>query len=94
MRRGTAAIPGDHSRAESIVRGRAGEEKVIVRSRFIASGSVCAISFMSAGHVAAQSPIVSPAKGQSTGQHSRDEGECQSWAKKNTGIDAGGPGVA
>lgn len=32
-------------------------------------------------------PIVYPAKGQSPGQQSKDDGECYIWAKQNTGID-------
>jgi hypothetical protein len=35
----------------------------------------------------ADSLIIYPAKGQSTEQQSKDEGECQQWAKKTTGID-------
>lgn len=37
--------------------------------------------------VAAQKPIVYPAKGQSAAQQSRDDGECHVWAKQSTGID-------
>lgn len=32
-------------------------------------------------------PIVYPAKGQSPEQQSKDDGECYTWAKQNTGID-------
>ena len=32
-------------------------------------------------------PVVYPAKGQSEAQQRRDEGECQGWAKRSTGID-------
>jgi hypothetical protein len=35
----------------------------------------------------AQQPIVYPAKGQSSAQQQRDEGECGVWAKDNTGVD-------
>ena len=35
----------------------------------------------------AQSLIIYPAKGQSAAQQSKDEGECNTWAKTNTGID-------
>jgi hypothetical protein len=35
----------------------------------------------------AQKPIVYPAKGQSAGQQSKDDGECYVWAKQTTGID-------
>jgi len=37
--------------------------------------------------VAAQKPIVYPAKGQSSAQQGRDDGECHVWAKQSTGID-------
>lgn len=32
-------------------------------------------------------PIVYPAKGQSSEQQRKDDGECYTWAKQNTGID-------
>jgi len=35
----------------------------------------------------AQQPVVYPAKGQSTKQQGKDDGECHAWAKQNTGID-------
>jgi hypothetical protein len=35
----------------------------------------------------AQSLVIFPAKGQTPQQQARDEGECQTWAKGNTGID-------
>jgi hypothetical protein len=35
----------------------------------------------------AQKPIVYPAKGQNAQQQKKDDGECMSWAKSNTGID-------
>jgi hypothetical protein len=35
----------------------------------------------------AQNPIAYPAKGQSAAKQSKDEGECYSWAKKQTGVD-------
>jgi YmgG-like glycine-zipper protein len=37
--------------------------------------------------VLTQQPIVYPAKGQSADQQQKDEGECYTWSKKNTGID-------
>ena len=40
-----------------------------------------------ASQVFAQSTVIYPAKGQSAAQQSKDEGECQIWAKQNTGID-------
>ena len=39
----------------------------------------------------AQKPIAYPAKGQSQGQQSKDDGECYVWAKQNTGIDPAAP---
>jgi hypothetical protein len=36
---------------------------------------------------AAQKPAVYPAKGQSSTQQQKDQGQCNSWAKSNTGID-------
>lgn len=35
----------------------------------------------------AQKPIVYPAKGQTAEQQKKDDGECYTWAKGNTGID-------
>lgn len=35
----------------------------------------------------AQKPIVYPAKGQSSAQMQKDQGQCQGWAKQNTGVD-------
>ena len=35
----------------------------------------------------AQKPIVYPAKGQSAEQQKKDDGQCFTWAKQNTGID-------
>ena len=37
--------------------------------------------------VFAQTLVIYPAKGQTAAQQSKDEGECQVWAKQNTGID-------
>lgn len=37
--------------------------------------------------VAAQQPIAYPAKGQSQAQQNKDGGECQVWAKNQTGVD-------
>jgi len=36
---------------------------------------------------AAQKPVIYPAKGQSAQQQQKDDGECYSWSKTNTGID-------
>jgi hypothetical protein len=35
----------------------------------------------------AQKPVAYPAKGQSASQQSKDDSQCQSWAKTNTGVD-------
>ena len=35
----------------------------------------------------AQKPAVYPAKGQSPKQQQKDQGQCNSWAKSNTGVD-------
>ena len=35
----------------------------------------------------AQTPVVYPAKGQSAEQQSKDQGECDAWAKQTTGVD-------
>jgi hypothetical protein len=54
----------------------------------VASRIACAFAlFAFASTVAAQSLIIYPAKGQSAEQQKKDEGECQIWAKGNTGID-------
>ena len=39
----------------------------------------------------AQKPSAYPAKGQSATQQSKDDGECLSWAKQNTGVDPSKP---
>lgn len=48
-----------------------------------------AIATLSAslGVLAQSKPIVYPAKGQSQAQQQKDDGQCYSWAKTNTGID-------
>jgi hypothetical protein len=49
---------------------------------------VCAlVAIAFASKSAAQSLIIYPAKGQSAQQQTKDEGECQAWAKSNTGVD-------
>ena len=40
-----------------------------------------------AGQAMGQGLVIYPAKGQSADQQAKDEGECQVWAKQNTGID-------
>lgn len=53
------------------------------RTRFIAGLVIAA----AAAAAFAQKPIVYPAKGQSTQQQQKDDGQCLAWAKQNTGID-------
>jgi len=40
-----------------------------------------------ASQASAEGLVIYPAKGQTAAQQSKDEGECQIWAKQNTGID-------
>lgn len=40
-----------------------------------------------ASQAVAAAPVIYPAKGQTAEQQSKDDGECQVWAKQNTGID-------
>jgi YMGG-like Gly-zipper len=42
---------------------------------------------LSMGVLAQSKPIAYPAKGQSQAQQQKDDGDCYSWAKSNTGID-------
>lgn len=56
------------------------------------AASVAALSFSTAAM--AQQPIVYPAKGQSSQQQSKDDGECYVWAKQSTGIDPAARGQA
>src|SRR5512143_216695 len=53
------------------------------RTRFIVGLVIAA----AAAAAFAQKPIVYPAKGQSTQQQQKDDGQCLAWAKQNTGID-------
>jgi len=47
-----------------------------------------ALSILGVGAIGlAQQLIIYPAKGQSQAQQEKDQGECQTWAKNNTGID-------
>ena len=47
---------------------------------------VLVVEFAAFDHVQAK-PIAYPAKGQSQKQQQKDDGQCYSWAKSNTGID-------
>ena len=51
-----------------------------------AFAAILAASFAFVGHAQAK-PIAYPAKGQSTQQQQKDDGECYSWSKSNTGVD-------
>jgi len=39
------------------------------------------------GAALADKPVIYPAKGQSAAQQQKDDGECYTWAKGNTGVD-------
>jgi len=45
------------------------------------------LALLLAGSVAAQQPIIYPAKGQSVQKQNTDTAECQLWAKQTTGVD-------
>ena len=48
----------------------------------------CVAVVLAAGHaMAQQKPIAYPAKGQTAEQQSKDDAECNGWAKQTTGID-------
>jgi hypothetical protein len=47
--------------------------------------TACAVAV--AAPAAAQQPIAYPAKGQNSELQARDSGECNNWARQNTGID-------
>jgi hypothetical protein len=51
-----------------------------------AAVALCAAALF-ASTALAQRPVIYPAKGQSSAQQSRDEGDCHVWSKKSTGID-------
>ena len=55
--------------------------------RSSALAATLAAVFAFAGYAQAAKPIVYPAKGQSAQQQKKDDGECYTWAKGNTGID-------
>lgn len=52
------------------------------KSIAVACGLACA-----ALGASAQQMIIYPARGQSVEQQTRDQGECQMWAKQTTGVD-------
>ena len=47
----------------------------------------CAVMLVAFASSAGADPIIYPAKGQSADQQTKDQNECQGWAKQNTGID-------
>jgi hypothetical protein len=49
--------------------------------------SIAVAALFMASAAMAQKPAVYPAKGQSSQQQGRDDGECYGWARQNTGID-------
>jgi hypothetical protein len=64
----------------------------MVKRQAFAAGVAACLFAMGA---LAQQPYIYPAKGQSAQQQQRDQGECYSWAKTNSGVDpAAGVNVA
>lgn len=53
----------------------------------LAAPVVAFVAIALATPAAAQQPIIYPAKGQSAQQQASDMGQCQAWAKQNTGVD-------
>jgi OmpA family protein len=58
-----------------------------MRAVRVALGTVAALSVSLLSAPTQADLVVYPAKGQSAQQQSKDEGECQTWAKGNTGVD-------
>lgn len=58
-----------------------------MKNFFAIAAGVVACGALLATTAHAQQPIVYPAKGQSSTQQKKDEGECGVWAKDNTGVD-------
>ena len=56
-----------------------------VRSNLVGLAVVALVA--SSQPALAQKPVIYPAKGQSSQQQQKDDGQCYSWAKTNTGID-------
>ena len=54
-----------------------------IAARFVLLSALLAL----ASQAVAQSLVIYPAKGQSADQQTKDQSECQIWAKQNTGID-------
>ena len=48
---------------------------------------IALVAFFFSASAWAQKPSVYPAKGQSAGQKSKDDSQCLTWAKQDTGID-------
>jgi hypothetical protein len=62
--------------------------KSAMRIAPVLAASVLAIVTATAAiPVSAQQPIIYPAKGQSSQQQASDMGQCEAWAKQNTGVD-------
>jgi hypothetical protein len=62
------------------------EGRVMARLKLGIAAGILAAALLPAW-AAAQQPIIYPAKGQSSQQQNRDEGQCHVWAKQATGID-------
>jgi hypothetical protein len=60
---------------------------MIDRNKAGALIAALAAGFLLAGYAQAAKPIAYPAKGQNAQQQKKDDGECYTWAKGNTGID-------
>ena len=57
-------------------------------TRYAAAATLSALVVFGSAYA---KPIVYPAKGQSTQQQQKDDGECYVWAKNNTGVDPAAP---
>jgi hypothetical protein len=60
--------------------------KTVIRSTVVMAVAA-ALAAGAVPAVAQQKPVIYPAKGQSTEQQQKDDGECYVWAKNATGID-------
>ena len=56
-------------------------------ARIGAWSAALAAALCLSGHAVAQEPIFYPSKQQSAELQARDKGDCQAWARQNTGID-------
>jgi hypothetical protein len=68
-------------------RESAQEILMLARAASVGSRIAVALALSLASASAAQNLIIYPAKNQTPAKQSKDEAECQTWAKNNTGID-------